>query len=187
MYSDSTMNTSVILISIIIALLVRYLIVGKKAYKISRALFIVCVVALPIGTYLVITQTAVLQQHIDSNNFPTVNGIVVKSEIVGNEKAYRPEITYEYIIDSVTYTKTTSMKSPMFGNKRKQHDVARVTTELYHVGKELEVLYNPYNPADANLPHALAWNVYGQIGFGAFLIMLSIFGLLMPKKKTLIY
>ncbi len=172
-------------ISIILALAVRYLIVGKKADKISRFLFIICAVVLPIGTYLVIIQTNVLQDYLDSLYRPTSTGIVIKSQIVGDENAFRPEITYEYTIDSITYNKTTFLKTPMFGNKRKQYDVAKVTTEEHPIGKELVVYYDPDNPDNAHLPHALAWNVYGQIGFGAFLISISLFGLLMPRKKTL--
>ncbi len=184
MYSDAIMILSIIAVSISIALAIRYLIIGKKAYQINRLLLIVCAIALPIGSYLIIFQSTVLLTHIESMEFPSVVGVVVKSEIVGSERAFRPSVTYEYQIDSVKYSKTTSMQSPMFGNKRKQHDVARVTTELYHVGKEVEVLYNPDDPSEANLPHSLAWNVYGQIGFGAVLLMISIVGLLFPRKKS---
>lgn len=174
----------IVAIPIILTLIVRFLIVGTKAYKINNIIYLACMIVLPVGMFLTVTQSLVLQEHIESSSNPTVKGIVIKSEIAGNEQAYRPEITYEYTIDSITYTITTSLNSPMFGNKRKQYDVARVTTNEYRVGRELDVLYDPTNPSEGSLPIALAWNVYGQIGFGAFLIMLSLFGLLMPRKKS---
>ncbi len=174
----------VVAIPIILTLVVRFLIVRNKAYKINNLLFVVCLILLPIGMFMTVTQTNELSQHLDRQSYPFVNGIVVQSEIVGNEDAYRPEVTYKYIVDTVTYSITTTLNSPMFGNKRKQYDVANVTTQEYPVGRQLKVLYDPANPSDGSLPIALAWNVYGQIGFGAFLIALGLFGLLMPRKKS---
>jgi len=174
----------VVTISIIITLVIRFLLVGKKAYKINNLLFIACVIILPIGMFLTVTQSNRLSDYLNRDLETFVYGAVVSSEIVGNEDAYRPKITYEYSVDSVTYTNTTSMNSPMFGNKRKQYDVANVTTKEYPVGKKIKVIYDPSNPSEGNIAIALAWNVYGQIGFGVCLIIISLFGLLLPRKKS---
>ena len=152
--------------------------------KINTILFLVCVTALPTGLYLCYSDSMVLSSHIKRTKFPHTTGIVIKSDIVGSERAYHPEIIYQYTVGSVIYTDSSNLNSPMFGNKRKQYDVAKVTTEEYPVGKKLEVLYNPNDPSDSDLHIAPAWNVYGQIGFGMTLIILSLFGLLLPRKKS---
>ena len=183
-YADFMLYVILFLGAILPTLLFRYFIVGKKAYRINRLLFTICLIVLPFSVYLSITQIHKITDHVSKLSRPFVTGTIIKSEIVGNEKAYHPEITYQYTVDSVTYTKSSNINSPMFGNKRKQYDVAEVTTEEYPVGKTLEILYNPSNPADSDLHIALPWNVYGQLGFGVTLIILSFFGLLLPRKKS---
>ena len=110
------------------------------------------------------------------------DGTIIESDI-SIERAIEPHITYQYSVDSISYTKTTNLFVPKFGNKRKQFDVARETTHEYHPGQQIIVYYNPVNPQQSTLKPGVPWDIYGKVGFGMCLFILGLTGLLLPSRK----
>jgi len=173
---------AVLLFSVLIALFFWYVVVGKTRPSIIRPLFVISLIVLPISFYLVISQSIDLQKQLGVQSRPTVAGTVTEAVVVG-ERAIRPKITYTYEIDSITYIQITHLNAPMFGNKRKQYDVAHTLTEEHPVGSKVVVYYNPLNPTEATMSPTVKWDTLGKIGFGAVLLMLSLFALLLPLKR----
>lgn len=91
----------------------------------------------------------------ESNNWPSVEGIIVQSEVdewrKRNKKSkfpkyittYDPEIRYEYEIDGKSYTNS---KIDFRSHDRYRSNYAKGIVAKYPVGKKVEVFYDPSSP-----------------------------------------
>ncbi len=125
----------------------------------------------------------------ESNSWPSVAGFVTASEIVqtdANEvvaakfgRGYLPEVSYRYNVRDRDYEsgRITFSKGPPTVKR------AEEAVERYPVGQEVEVFYDPANPAQAMLERsevpglvleglifsAIGGLLFGVIGVGFFL------------------
>ena len=116
--------------------------------------------------------------------WPTVEGTIVVSEIVG-ERAIRPRIVYAYTLGDSTYRSESTLDAPMFGGKRKKYDVAEELVSQYPVGSPVTVFYNPDSITQSTLAPSVEWNVYGKLGLGILLFVLGLLGLLRPGLRPI--
>lgn len=107
------------------------------------------------------------------HHWPTVTGRITASTVVG-ERAFRPNLVYQYAVDSIVYTDSSFLDMPSFGGRRSRYDAAEKKAAEYPVGSEVPVHYNPAHPAESRLKITAPWSVYGQVGFSGFLIVLGL-------------
>lgn len=137
---------------------------------------IIFIVPLIGGAWLAAYQAQQLAEYSRIARWPSVSGIVTESGLVG-ERAIRPALVYQYVVDSITYSGQTTLQAPMFGGKRKKYDVAHTLVEKYPVGAAVEVYYNPDSVAQSTLITSSPWSVYGQLAVGVTLMLIGAAGL----------
>ena len=105
-----------------------------------------------------------------SRNWPTVEGIVVSSEVARVRDSqdnigfnYKPEVLYEYLVDGVKY----SSNNIDFGQPSSSNSsYARKIVNRYPDGKKVIVYYKPSNPDVATLEPGLYISSFVILLFG---------------------
>ncbi|UCD62762.1 MAG: DUF3592 domain-containing protein [Candidatus Zixiibacteriota bacterium] len=149
----------------------------------SRLVFGVSLGAAIVGASLSIAESYVVAGHELIDDWPSVAGRVVGSRVIG-ERAIRPEITYEYAVDGVTYRGVTDLGVPMFGGKRKKYDVAEKLAAQYPVGGPVVVYYDPDSTGRSTLTRRLGWDVWGKLSVGLVLCFLGLLGVTLPRRRA---
>lgn len=182
------------------ALLVRFLFFRKTKIVINKYFFYVSLIVIIASTILLYFQVEEFaEQGAKSSNSHT-KGVVISSKVVG-KRAIRPEVIYRFdvieyelsndtngsvinfkFVDSNRYIDTTSLNPPMFGGKRKKLDVAEKLVAEYPAGKEVVVFYDQGNPQESFITHQITWDILAKLGFYAFLVLISSFCLMLPRK-----
>lgn len=136
----------------------------------------------PIGVALIIFWGwPVLSKAKESVNWPVVTGSVTRSEVAqkrdsDGDRTYRPDVEYKYSVDEEDFVgfDVYVASSSMWSSSRSS---ANETVRKYKVGKDVEVHYNPNDPADAVLEPGTNWMTYLPFGIG--LIFAVIGGLIL--------
>jgi len=128
-----------------------------------------------LGAWLVVLQAERMAAFSAVQGWPSVTGTVVSSKVVG-ERAIRPQVIYEYQVDSVTYRAESDLQVPMFGGKRKKYDVAHELVERLPAGTLVTVCYNPDSAAESAIAPRITWDVYGKFGLGFILMIIGVAG-----------
>lgn len=127
-----------------------------------------------IGIWLVYSQMSLMEQYVSLRGWNSVQGVITDSRVVG-ERAYRPEIVYQYAVDEIIYRDSTNLDPPGFGGRNAKRDAAEGVASEYPIGKQVVIHYDPANPADSRLKITPPWSVYGKTGFGGFLFGAGLF------------
>lgn len=141
------------------------------------------VVILLIGGWLTISQSIHLKSYEQYKEWGIIQGKVTTAKVSDNASAYRPLISYVYLVDGERYTGSSDMDVPGFGDKARMYNVADETVKQYAPGSIVPVYYNPTNPSESRLRVTPTWDVFAQIGFGGFLVICAAFGALLPKRR----
>jgi hypothetical protein len=83
-------------------------------------------------------------------SYPTAPGVITRSEVIvehGRNTTYRADLAYAYRVDGIKHRATQYRYGTMNSNDSNAH---RIVSD-HPVGKEVEVFYNPADPADAVL------------------------------------
>lgn len=164
------LNLWLILASVVAAVMVRCLLRWRGyGRNLGRKWIAGGVVAVAFGLVLIIPQSARLDQYFQMRDWPTVEGTVISSRIVG-EKDFKPAIEYSYVVDNKLITTITELPVPGFGSKHRRHEVAAKTAALYVPGMQVPIHYDPGNPATSKLNIQAPFELYGKLGFGALLL-----------------
>lgn len=167
-----------IIVGLLIGLLLRSRIILHR-----RTMWLtIAIVIFALGLLIDLLDGGTLHRKWAERSWPQVTGEVI-SATVGHGRAYAPVIEYRYQVDGATYVDTSDGRAPGFGNSSRRYGAAEAIIQEYHTGAELPVHYNPSNPAQSTLTPGPDWNVYGQLSFGSFLIMLAVPLLLALTKK----
>lgn len=164
----------VMLMSFGIAGLLFGLIWRNPPFRIPGWLSLVAAIVTLTGIWLVVAQIDRLEQYVHLRGWTSVAGVIVDSRVVG-ERAFRPEILYEYQVDTIVYRDSTSLDPPGFGGRNSKRDAAEGVASEYPVGKQVMIHYDPSSPADSRLKITPPWSVYGKTGFGGFLFGSGLF------------
>ncbi len=168
-----------------VVVVVRLILGRRMTFHLKGAVLAVEIALAVIGAILALVASHSLEEATAVKNWPTIEGTVVDSRVVG-ERAFGPAVTYEYAVGDSQYTATSNLRAPMFGGKRKKFEVARKLVEEYPIGKRVTVYYSPANPSKARLFTGAGWDVYAKLGLGVTLFALGLFGLLLTRSKDVL-
>lgn len=141
---------------------------SQRPFQISAWLLAGAVMIALIGVRLVVAETERLEHYTALRDWATTQGTIIASRVIG-VRAFRPEIVYQYQVESSVFTDSTSLDPPSFGGRNSKRDAAEGVASEYPVGKAVTIHFNPKDPSDSRLKITAPWSVYGQLGFGAFL------------------
>jgi hypothetical protein len=111
--------------------------------------------------------------HERMKSWPATPGLVVSSSVVG-ERAFRPQIVYQYDVGGLTFTDTTFLDMPSFGGRNSRREAADTMAAEYPVGKTVTVHYDPESPALSHLKVGAPWSVFGKMGLAGVLVILGL-------------
>ena len=146
----------------------------RPPFRLPRILALAAGVAAVLGLWLVFLQVEHLEEYMLLRGWTSVPGVIIDSRVIG-ERAYRPEIVYQYSVDDRVYRDSTSLDPPGFGGRNAKRDAAEGVASEYPVGKAVVIHYNPSDPTDSRLKITPPWSVYGKTGFGGFLFGAGLF------------
>jgi hypothetical protein len=159
---------TVMLLSFGVAGLLFGLIWRQPPFRVPSWLFGLSLALAAVGIWLVYSQMERLEQYVHLRDWKSVSGKIIDSRVVG-ERAFRPEIVYEYQVETVTYRDSTSLDPPGFGGRNAKHDAAAGVASEYPVGKAVMIHYDPADPSISRLKITPPWSVYGRTGLGGFM------------------
>jgi hypothetical protein len=129
------------------------------------------------GVYLVISESAEIDQFLTIRNWPTAEARIISSKVEG-KRAFYPEIIYEYQIGDKTYTGETDMGVPGFGTKANRLNVASTHVIRYPAGSTITIHYDPQNPSISFVKILPSYTVFLLLSVGAILFGCGFWGLL---------
>ena len=129
------------------------------------------------GAVLIVLELCHLQVVIERRNWPSVDGVVVSSEVVG-ERAPHPLIVFEYTLDGVKYVGNSDLHAPGFGLRTSREEVAYAIVNTLPVGAEVKVFYNPSDSNEALLKLGPTWDLLVRLSLGLMLYFIGIYALL---------
>ena len=112
--------------------------------------------------------------------WPATIAEVTDSKVLGN-RAFYPQITYQFKINNNIYRKNTDLSTPGFGGKRSRYDTAEIIVSEYPQGKKVKVYYNPQDPHDSYLRIGPYWSDFVQFSFGLVLYGIGLFFIISRK------
>ena len=175
----------VVLISLVMAAAVR---IGFSLRRVSLQIkpLIVTVFQLltAVGLILIVHEIKELNQLEVEKQWPSVEGIIISSEVIG-ERAYRPDITYKFSVNGVSYVQKSFLQMPAFVGRRGKYDAASKLAEMYPAGNTVRVFYNPENPDISRLKTGAPVQVYLRLSLAVFLLSAGVFMILamFPRSK----
>lgn len=117
------------------------------------------------GVYLIVRGLKNRKQAAQSQNWPSVPGMVVESAVrqVNSQDAegdtdirYAPQVVYEYTVDAHPYRSSQMSFGPTQTHQRRTD--AEAIMQRYPVGAAVAVYYDPQNPGQAVLERSAAGN-----------------------------
>lgn len=103
-------------------------------------------------------------------HWPVASGVIVSSIVVGKKRAFQPEITYRFLVDSMAFENKTDLHMSGFGNKRARRDNAKRVAGEYPINKQVIVYYNPANPTESYLRFGPYWSDYMKLMVGSLML-----------------
>ncbi len=183
-----TSSTAVILSAIVLTAfgvvgVVAGVVWRRRGYHIPAFIRVVGLVLSALGVWLVLHQTAQLREWSVVRVWPSVDGVVVASRVAG-ERAFHPEIVYEYSVAGSTYRDSTSFDTPSFGGRSSKRNVAEAIVANFPVGSPVRVHYDPALPSRSLLRITPDWSHFGKIGLGGVLLGVGLFLIAAGRART---
>ncbi|MCA9013896.1 MAG: DUF3592 domain-containing protein [Planctomycetaceae bacterium] len=129
----------------------------RSANKTGPVLLLILGTILIIAGFLVINLVGLplIERGKASKNWPTTKGVVLKSKVAShrssnsNSSTYSPDITYRYQVEEQDY----ECETVWFGSdvSTSNKSLAQDTVKKYPVKKQVDVYYDPQDPAIAVL------------------------------------
>jgi len=138
-----------------------------------------------IGQGLVLFGSEGVMDGFARRHWTHLTGAVIRSGVVG-ERAYRPNIVYQYQIDSQTVIDSTDLHPASFGGRNARRNTAETISLEFLPGDSITVWINPDDPRQSALVVNPFWADYVKISFGFGLMVVGLGGLVagsMAKRK----
>ncbi len=135
------------------------------------------------GVVLAVSAFDRLAERFERRDWPTVDGVIASSIITG-ERSFAPRITYEFTLNGRRYSGISDRNVPLFGNKRRNMEVAEKEIAGFPPGTPVTVYYDPGDPNRSTIMPEPRWNDYAQSGLGILLFGVGLFLTLLPKKSV---
>ena len=114
-----------------------------------------------------------LNKALATTTWPTVRGRIISSDVIG-ERAFRPEVTYEYIINSDTLMGLSNLNVPGFGGRMNRLDAAEKLVQLYPPNAHITVSYNPDNVHESTLSPHPTYSAFLELGTSTLLYLIGV-------------
>ncbi len=141
------------------------------AMNYSRMIRIIAILLILGGIFMTCYALDLIGSALVKKEWPVAKGFIVKSEVVGEKRAFQPQITYHFFLDSIEYENTTDLHISGFGNKRSRRDNSKRIAGEYPVNKQVAIYYNPDNPAESFLRTGPYWSDYMKLMVGCIMIV----------------
>ena len=158
-----------IAVSVIIAWLISYRTSIPKLPGWLKVVLITLAIAGAALIYWPFQRRATVEVH---GKWPTVSGRVTRSEVTDRRSAW-PVIEYEYEVAGQHYSGTSNLNFPGFGGRTNRQDAAEKVVSQFAAGDSIIVHYNPQKPNISILKTGPTWDIFGQLGLGITLLILS--------------
>lgn len=139
--------------------------------RFSRALLILVLLLTGVATALVYGPYVVWRSYA-VRSWPTVEGIVTRSELVqtrkSGDRAWQPQVEVRYAVDGTE--RTTDAIWAAGDRSFRDQGKAREVLARYEVGAAARVSYDPDDPTDAILQPGEVWRAWLTVGFGLVLV-----------------
>jgi len=128
-----------------------------------------------VGAGLALWGWSILQNARASASWPTAEGRVTSSQVDHSTDAeggdsYQPEVTYQYMVDSLSYENSTiKFGENSYGNRRTAEEIAA----RYPVGRSVAVYYDPGQPGRSVLEPGVSAGSYIVLGIGVLFVVIS--------------
>jgi hypothetical protein len=153
-----------------------------KPHFLIRALAIISILGGVIMTWYAV---GIFESVWQKKQWPVASGVIVSSIVVGEKRAFQPQITYRFFIGSMAYENKTDLHMSGFGNKRARRDNAKRVAGEYPTNKQVTVYYNPVNPGESYLRFGPYWSDYMKLMVGVFMLFSGFyFSLLLMRGKS---
>lgn len=179
------MKSYLIFFSTVIGTALLMIVLQKLYYKqlcFSKRLKQIALIILGLSMIFSVFMIKKFESALVAKSWPHTTGIVIEAKIAG-ATSYYPDIEYSYSINSQFYIGHSTLHAPMFGGKRKRHEVAEALVRDNPPGKKLQIYYNPINPSESMVNNSIDWKVYGQTGFALFMVLLSLWFGVVPTRR----
>ena len=134
------------------------------------------------GTVITVYSSSQLIAANKRKTWDIANATVLESSIV-ETGSMRPMVKYSYEVGNKTYTGSSDLQAPGFGNKARQYDVARKLSRKYPKGKNISIRYNPLNNSESVIIITPHWDTYTRIAAGIVLLSISLFYLIYSVRQ----
>ena len=145
----------------------------------TRLLVFAFLILLISGVFTGIYAIGIFFSAKESENWPSETGIIIQSDIIrrSNEGrvTYYPKIEYEYIVDGKKFANKDIFVGGMGegGNESKAESII----ELYPVGKQAPVYYDPEKPQVSALIIGINYGHYFMFIIPGFFIIFGVYGI----------
>lgn len=138
------------------------------------------------GSIITIYSSSELIEAYERYKWETAVATVLESSVV-ETGSIRPMVKYSYEVGDKTFSGSSGLHSPGFGNKAKQYDVAMKLSRKYPIGKQITIYYNPLNNSESIIIKTPHWDTFTRISAGVVLLMLSLIYLFysIRRRKTI--
>lgn len=106
--------------------------------------------------------------------WPTVTGVILKSDIVG-DRAIRPLVHYQYRVSDSIHTDSSTLGVPPFGNRRVRLNESETIVAEYKPGDSVKVYYDPLMTGRSTLYAREDWASYIRLAMGALLFGVGLY------------
>ncbi|MDF1545467.1 MAG: DUF3592 domain-containing protein [bacterium] len=151
--------------------------------RILPAIRIVGLAVALLASVLFVSQSQDVNSAIARRNWPTTSGRIISSEVSGG-KLFRPQVIFEFEVDSNTRIDTSHLHAPGFGGKNQRRETAERLLVPYVVGESLTVFYNPDNHDEVTIINTVRWDLYVRPGFSLLLVLAGLVIALPVKKRS---
>ena len=170
-------------ISILVA--VKFLNSNKRIPRIPTFLKIFATLLLLSGLIFTTFFSFKLQSSEARKTWPSVNGVVLSSEVIG-DRAFRPDIEYQYVANKDTLRGKSFLNQPGFGGRMNRLDAAEKNVLKYKAGTSITVFYNPKFPEISTLFPGPAYSLFLKLGSSTLFLLfgatISLMWLLQKKQ-----
>lgn len=143
----------------------------NKTPQVPTVVFVIGIIfVILFGMILTPTFYFQLETALEISSWPSVKGEILSSDVIGG-RAFRPDIKYEYYVDSTRYEGSSYLNIPGFGGRMNRLDAAEKLVELYPPGMEITVYYNPQQPGESTLNPHPRYSHYMKLGTSIILFI----------------
>lgn len=128
-----------------------------------------------IGQALISFSAQAIISEYHRRDWPTVTGQIIRSNVIG-ERAFRPNIVYQYELDGTVHTDSSSLDPASFGGRNARFNAAKTISSEYNVGDTITVWINPDDHTETRLVDHVFWAEYVKIFFGFALFLIGMAG-----------